>query len=160
MSNLLVVLFLASAFLIGFLANYAVNYAYLESEFPFSTDYSNWAEQPGNWISANRIEVLKDKVVIHVSDVSLSRYAATGSMLPVLGENANGLRIKPTNPEQVQVGDIVSYESNGDLIVHRVIRKGEDENGVWFITKGDNNSISDGKIYFENIRHVTVGLIY
>ena len=54
MSNLLVVILLASAFLLGFLANYIVNYAYLESEFPFSEAYSNGTEQPGKGNSLSK----------------------------------------------------------------------------------------------------------
>ena len=41
-----------------------------------------------------------------------------------------------------------------------VIEKGIDEDGIYFITKGDNNSITDGKIRFEDIEYITVGVIW
>jgi hypothetical protein len=58
------------------------------------------------------------------------------------------------------VGDIVSYRKGESLIVHRVIEKGVDEEGIYFVVKGDNNSISDGKIRFEEIEYITVGVIW
>jgi hypothetical protein len=45
-------------------------------------------------------------------------------------------------------------------IVHRVIDKGVDENGYWFVTKGDNNKQADGKVYWEDVKYVTIGVIY
>ena len=81
-------------------------------------------------------------------------------MKPLLDFNSNGIRIVPKNEEQISVGDIISFEQNGDLIVHRVVEKSEDEEGVYFITKGDNNSASDGKIRFKDIKYVTVGVIW
>ena len=90
----------------------------------------------------------------------MSRYAPSGSMRPVLNSKANGIRIKPKSPEQINVGDIVSFRRGMDLVVHRVIKKGEDSEGVYFITKGDNNDFVDGKIRFKDIKYVTVGVIW
>ncbi len=46
------------------------------------------------------------------------------------------------------------------LIVHRVVDKGVDSDGVYFITKGDNNNYSDGKVRFEEIEYITIGILY
>ncbi len=46
------------------------------------------------------------------------------------------------------------------LIIHRVVEIGEDEQGTYFITKGDNNFFSDGKVRFGQIKYVTIGVIY
>ena len=46
------------------------------------------------------------------------------------------------------------------LIVHRVVEKGIDEQGVYFITKGDNNNIDDCKIRFKDIDTVLIAVIY
>jgi signal peptidase I len=81
-------------------------------------------------------------------------------MEPLLDENSNGIRIIPKSEEDIHIGDIISFEKNKDLIIHRVIDKGVDNNGTYFITKGDNNNVSDGKIRFEDIRYITIGVIW
>lgn len=117
------------------------------------------ALSPGDWISQNQIFMNKDSIVIMVPNASLSSYAPTGSMEPVFDENSNGIRIKPADEDQIQVGDIITYGDKN--IVHRVIEKGEDEGGVWFMAKGDNNDVDDGvKIRFSDIKYVTIGVLY
>lgn len=54
----------------------------------------------------------------------------------------------------------ISFKKDGDLIVHRVIEKGVDDMGVYFITKGDSNNVSDGKVRFEDIEYKTIGVIW
>jgi signal peptidase I len=113
---------------------------------------------PGDWITKNDIILQKDKIIINVENASLSNYADSGSMLPVLDYESNGIRIVPSDAEQIEVGDIVTFSNEN--IVHRVIEKGEDEEGYWFITKGDNNDINDAKIRFQDIKYVTIGILY
>jgi len=146
-------------FLVGFLSCYLYNSVYINYETPFVIGI-NSGEYPGNWIEQEDIRVYQDKVVIYIDSASLSKYSDTGSMLPVLGAGSNGIRIKPANPEQIQVGDIISFEKSNKLIVHRVVAKGVDEKGDYFITKGDNNTETDGKVYFNEVKYVTVGMIY
>lgn len=147
-------------FLTGFFSCYALNSVYIGTESPYFVGLANSNSQPGDWVSEKNIEVLSDKVIIHVKDAVLSRYANTGSMLPTLGENSNGIKIVPESDEQIKIGDIISFEKNGLMIVHRVVAKGEDEKGKYFITKGDNNSEIDGKVYFPDVKYVTIALIY
>ena len=153
-------LLIALAFLTGFLSYYAVTNVYIDKESPFLMGFSNTNEQPSDWISTKNIEIYEDKVVIYADNPILSRYEASGSMLPTLGEDTNGIKMVPSSPEQIQIGDIISFEKDNILIVHRVIAKGSDENGDWFVTKGDNNEQTDGKVYFSQVRYVTIALIY
>lgn len=146
------------AFITGFLACYLTSNIY-NTETPYS-GLANLQGQPGDWVKENNIQVFNDKIVIYVDNAILSRYAGTGSMLPTFGDSANGIRIIPNSAEEIKIGDIVSFERNNLMVVHRVVEKGTDENGTWFVTKGDNNSESDEKIYFENIKYVTIGIIY
>jgi signal peptidase I len=81
-------------------------------------------------------------------------------MLPVFDTGANGIRIQPHSSDEIKLGDIVSYERNGELIVHRVIEIGTDSQGLYFITKGDNSAFSDGKIRFSEIKYITIGILY
>lgn len=115
-------------------------------------------EAPNDWISLNQISMTSDKIIIRVDNASLSAYAPSGSMKPVLDQGANGIRIVPTSEDQIEVGDIITF--GNDKIVHRVIEKGEDLEGVYFITQGDNNAYPDGKVRFEDIHYVTIGILY
>lgn len=115
---------------------------------------------PSDHFTNNDILVYEDKVVIKVSGARITNYDSTGSMLPTLDENVNGISVEPENTAAVNVGDIVSFWRDDVLIVHRVIEKGTDEHGLYFITKGDNAPTDDGKIRFEEIEHVLVGLVY
>ena len=98
--------------------------------------------------------------MIYVNNASIGRYASTGSMKPVLDENSHGIRIVPVSESDIHVGDIVTYEKNNELIIHRIIEIGKDENGTYFIPKGDNNPVDDGKIRFSDIKYVTVAMVW
>jgi hypothetical protein len=115
---------------------------------------------PSDFINDNKITVYEDKVIISVEGAKLSTYESTGSMLPTLGEGVNGISVVPKFPDEINVGDIVSFRKGEQLIVHRVVEKGTDEAGLYFITKGDNSVADDGKIRFNDIERVLIGLIY
>jgi len=152
-------------FLFGFLsANLVGAYFIYGFEIPASLDYlwigSNDNSAPFDFVKEKQIEVYDDKIIINIEGASLSRYTPTGSMRPVLDENSNGIRIVPESEEDIHIGDIISFEQDNYLIVHRVINIGTDEKGIYFITKGDNNGLSDGKIRFKDIRYITIGVIW
>ena len=128
-------------------------------EIPFSLFSKNITE-PSNSISEEQIKVLGDKIIINIKDASLSRYAPTGSMLPVLNENSNGIRIKVESEDEISIGDIITFKAEEGLIVHRVIEIGEDSDGWFAITKGDNNNVTDGKIRFLQIKYKTIGVLW
>lgn len=115
---------------------------------------------PSDSIEDSRIMVFDDRVVIYIDDASLSHYAPTGSMEPVLDENSNGIRVRVNSVDEIEVGDIISFKKDRISIVHRVVDKGVDGKGVYFVTKGDNNEFSDGKIRFEDVEYKTVGVIW
>ncbi len=157
-------LLIGTVFLLGFLSGvYIISSNHKVVELPLNNfGFYNFSfdKAPPDFVSEDKIQVYDDRVVIFVEGASLSRYAPTGSMVPVFDERSNGLRVKVRSVDDVNVGDIISFKKNGDLIVHRVIEKGEDEKGVYFTTKGDNNNISDGKIRIENIEYKTIGVIW
>jgi hypothetical protein len=115
---------------------------------------------PSDWVSEDDIIVLEDRIILRVANATLSDYASTGSMLPLFDVGANGIRVVPESEEDVGVGDIVSFRVGGRLVVHRVVEKGVDDDGVYFVTRGDNGLIDDGKIRFDEIEFVTVGVIW
>jgi hypothetical protein len=117
---------------------------------------------PDDWIREGNIEIYNDRVIIYIDNASISRYEDSNSMVPVLDSGVNGIRIVP-EPDDIHIGDIVSYEAGwiDGLVVHRVVYIGEDELGKYYILKGDNNTKNDPeKVRFEQIRYVTVALIY
>jgi len=126
---------------------------------PFSFIF-NSNSAPFDFVDESEIQIYNDRVVINIDGASISRYAPTGSMKPVLDAGANGIRIVPESEEDIHIGDIISFRQDSYLIVHRVVDKGTDEKGVYFITKGDNNNITDGKIRFEDIEFVTIAVVW
>jgi hypothetical protein len=156
-------------FLIGFLsANILGLYVIYGFEVPLSLDNlstfgfspNNSNSAPFDFIQEKDIKIYDDKIVIGVNGASLSRYAPTGSMKPILDEGSNGIRVKPNSEQDIHIGDIISFRQDKMLIVHRVIEIGNDKQGVYFITKGDNNNLVDGKVRFENIEFITIGVIW
>ncbi|MFW6378811.1 MAG: hypothetical protein ACOCZV_02205 [Nanoarchaeota archaeon] len=118
---------------------------------------------PGDHIKEHQIKVYDDRVELSVEHVEWARFEDTNSMDPFLDEGSNALQFVPDSPDQIGEGDIISYRKTGEgnRIIHRVVHKGVDENGVYFIVKGDNNAVSDpGKVRFEQVERVLFAVIY
>jgi|SRR3989344_5843040 len=153
-------------FLIGFLsANVAGLFLIYGSEIPtslsnFSLSFNSNNSAPFDFVKENQIQVYDDKIVIDIKGASISSYAPTGSMLPVLDKGSNGIRIVPESEAEIHIGDIITFNQDNMLIVHRVIEIGSDSEGTYFITKGDNSPINDGKIRFKDIKYITIGIIW
>lgn len=152
-----------SVFSLGFFS-YPLLIGYISggSEAPFSllSLTGKTVNSPSNFIEKESILVYSDKIVIALKGATVSSYEDTGSMEPILDSNSNGIRIQPESEDEIHVGDIISFKQNGFLIVHRVIEKGSDSQGVYFVTKGDNNAFNDGKIRFQDVEYITVGILY
>lgn len=115
---------------------------------------------PYDFISEDKISIYPDKIVLEIENYTLSKYSFSKSMIPVFDSGANGVGIKPNSEEDIHVGDIITFRQENSLIVHRVVKKGIDSEGWFFITRGDNNNIADDKIRFSQIDSVLVALIY
>jgi len=116
---------------------------------------------PADRIQKDHVQVYTDHVKISIPGVRWANFSTTGSMLPVLGSGAFALQIVPLKPDDIQVGDIVSYHYDGRIIIHRVIETGSDESGRYFITKGDNNPEADPEpVRFSQIDRIVVGILY
>lgn len=128
----------------------------------FSIEKNNLAS-PSNHLENKHIRVYNDLILLDVQDASWSVFTDTRSMEPVLNAHTNGIEIKPKSEEDIHIGDIVSYTSKyaEGIIVHRIIDKQTDEQGTYYILKGDNNPTADpGKIRFTQIHGVIVGIVY
>ena len=148
---------LAAVFLLGVVFYISLaNSGTISGFFAFNDE----SKASSNFIEEDSIEAYSDRVVIHIDDPIITRYTDSGSMEPFLSKTANGVEIKPRSENEINIGDVITFEKDGLLIVHRVIEKGKDEKGTYFVTRGDNNNIDDGKIRFEEIESVLVGILY
>ena len=115
---------------------------------------------PSDWLTPAQIEIFSDKVQLNLANAQLITLAETNSMDPLFDESANVLEILPTL-DKIQPGDIISYESLGKIYIHRVLSKNIDETGVYFLVKGDNNTLPDAqKVRFAQIKGVVIAIFY
>ncbi len=133
------------------------------AELQQNTEQTRNKPSPMDYFSENQIKVYKDRVVLNAENIQWASFEDTKSMLPVLSNETNALQIVPDCPSQIRLGDIVSYKSEyaDGIIIHRVVFIGTDEEGTYFILKGDNNPSSDpGKIRCSQIQRKVVAIIY
>jgi len=94
-------------------------------------------------------------IVILLAALILSQHmnvVVSGSMEPVfyrgdivIVEKSDFFGLQEFNPLDVKKRDIIIYNANWfpEPVIHRIIDIKEDENGVYYITKGDNNPAPD-----------------
>src|SRR3989344_3226116 len=99
---------------------------------------SREVDSPSDFLNENDIIVLDSNVVLNVKDAFLTKFADTNSMDPVLDENSNGIEVPYTKDMKLNVGDIISFEYDNFIRIHRIISIENDEQGVYYLTKGDN----------------------
>jgi hypothetical protein len=118
---------------------------------------------PSDHIKEHQIHVYKNRIIIDIENAAWARFTDTNSMDPVIDIRSNSIEISPKDPDDIQLGDIISYKSNyaDGIIIHRVVLIGYDEKGWYAILQGDNLEKPDpGKIRFDQILGVVVGIIY
>lgn len=118
---------------------------------------------PGDHVKESQIKVYNDKIELEIPNAIWSRFTNTHSMDPFLDDGSNGIEIVPQSENDIKVGDIISYQATwtDGVIIHRVISIGKDDNGTYFIIKGDNNPVQDPeKVRFNQIKGILVGIIY
>lgn len=152
-------LLLFMVFVTGILLGTVISVVDFASGLPASADVIS----PPDRIQENQIKVTDNYVLLNVKGAEWARFADTNSMDPFLDKGANALQLVPKDAADINVGDIISYRrgNSEQRIIHRVVYKSEDENGIYFIVKGDNNKVADpGKVRFEQIDRVLFAIIY
>ena len=147
-----VVLLALNAFFIIYILNKGVISGFVIS--------NNNLMSPSDFLNESSISADNTSVTFFVEKPSLIKYKDSGSMIPTLGVNSTGVVITPSSEDKINVGDVITFRKDGELVVHRVVEKGYDGQGAYFVTKGDNNNVEDGKIRFEDIESVLVAVIY
>lgn len=130
---------------------------------PLTLDVSPERPSPGDHISDKQVQVYSDRVILDIQDAEWAIFTNTNSMDPVIDEFSAAIEVVPKTEAEIGIGDIVSYVSEfaDGTIIHRVIYKGQDEEGTYFVLKGDNNPASDpGKVRFEQIQRLLVAIVY
>lgn len=120
-------------------------------------------DSPSDWVDEEQIHVYSNKVVIDVSNPQWATFTDTNSMDPVIDAGSHAIEVVPKNESQLEIGDIISYKSDyvDGTVIHRIVDMGQDANGWYCKTKGDNNPFEDpGKIRFDQIKRVLIAIIY
>jgi|TARA_B100000315_G_C14400972_1_gene506453 hypothetical protein len=130
--------------------------------FALDLDKATEVNSPSDRIKEDQIKVYNSLVIMDIERSELVSLEDTNSMDPLIDEDSNILQIMPESPEDINVGDIVSYQDDfGKVILHRVVEISEDSEGKFFVLKGDNNdSVDDSKVRFEQIKGVLVAIVY
>ena len=116
---------------------------------------------PSDWISEEQIKVYPEFVMLSIENATWASFTNTNSMDPFLDEKAHALEVQPDDPLQISPGDIISYQTIHGIVIHRVMAIGEDQQGVYYIVKGDNNTLTDPvKVRFDEVQGVVVAIIY
>lgn len=69
--------------------------------------------------------------------------------------------VKETDPDKLEVGDVITFRSAGEVLcTHRIAEVREENGSVSFITKGDNNDSADSNpVLPQNLEGKVVGMI-
>lgn len=78
------------------------------------------------------------------------------SMLPTIYAGSTSICIKDFTKEELQVNSIIVFKRSGGYVSHRIV---DIQNGS-YITKGDNNIVTDGYVKYEDVHCLVGGIIY
>ena len=118
---------------------------------------------PGDRIKEDDVNVFSNSVRIDIKNAKWRKFIDSNSMDPLIDEGTTTIEIKPKYASEIKVGDIIAYDMEGYdyAFVHRVMEIGNDVNGVYFVTKGDNFFKEDpDKVRFSQVEGIVVGILY
>ncbi len=132
-----------------------------ESKLPAALLGGQENSSPSDWVKEDQIQVHPQYVVLNVPGAQWAGFTDTNSMDPFIDETANAIEVMPADPNVIKVGDVISYQTSYGVLIHRVIGKGSDEQGIYYVVKGDNNRFRDPfKVRFDEVQGVVVAVIY
>ena len=120
-------------------------------------------QSPADRLQDSDINVFANSVRVDIKNAKWRTYIDSNSMDPLIDEGTTTIEIKPKNANEIKVGDIIAFNAEGYdyAFVHRVVEIGNDENGIYFVTKGDNYYKEDSdKVRFEDVEGIVVGVLY
>ncbi len=132
-----------------------------DKQLPINLFGGKEVHSPSDWVKEEQIRVYDDRVILDIPDAIWAGFTDTNSMDPFIDEDANAIEIFPENPQSISVGDVISYKTTYGTVIHRVVEKGEDQKGFFYIVKGDNNTFTDPfKVRYDDVRGVVVAVVY
>jgi len=94
-------------------------------------------------------------------DIWLTTVSDTNSMDPVMDYGHTCILTSDFNHEDLVIGSVVVYWNGERDIIHRITDIGDDDEGRFYILKGDNNSQPDNYIVRDwHIHWLLLGVIY
>ncbi|MBS3127024.1 hypothetical protein J4228_02570 [Candidatus Woesearchaeota archaeon] len=116
---------------------------------------------PGDWVKEEQIKIYSDKVVLDIDNPLWAIFTNTNSMDPFLDETSHAIEIQPLSPDDISLGDVISYKMGENIVIHRIVEIGEDAQGAYYVVQGDNNSSRDPTmVRFNDVTGVVVAVIY
>src|SRR3989338_3661470 len=140
--------------------------------FPFTVIYLNEKQKPGillsqerpspgDWVKEEQIKIYSDKVVLDIDNPLWAIFTNTNSMDPFLDETSHAIEIQPLSPDDISLGDVISYKMGENIVIHRIVEIGEDAQGAYYVVQGDNNSSRDPTmVRFNDVTGVVVAVIF
>ena len=119
-------------------------------------------------VKTTNVHFYNDKIVIDLPlDYYYSGNHIGNSMYPVITENTCEIVLPVKNDTVIEIGDIISFNvtkeyciKNNCRYMHRVVKKGIDNDGEYYITKGDNNLFKDRiRIRKNDINYMVIMII-
>lgn len=114
-------------------------------------------------INKNNIKFYPNKVIVY-EDFTYGVLSDTWSMLPLVDETSFFILQDITKyNKEINICDIIIWKDPNSLeqYGHRVIYKGYDKEGLFYVTKGDNTKHNDAKKIREDmVRFMVVGILY
>ena len=110
-------------------------------------EFDGWFGQNNDWYIENGIDMEE------FEEFSFKNGFNKGDIMFLVGRSA----------KNIDVGDVIVFNSfRKDPIIHRVVKKIQDDNGIYFQTKGDNNpdSIKNNLLDETNLKEdVVIGKV-
>ena len=118
----------------------------------------------------SEIKFLEDKIILDMPGdynyANVENWSIT-SMYPTIRQTSILIALKVDKETEINLDDIIIFDippkyyyENSTGWLHRVVKKGTDPEGEYFLTKGDSNRIIDPfKVRRENITHIIVAVV-
>lgn len=136
-------------------------FSFSNKQIPFNVLGGQEISSPSDWVKEDQIKVFKDKVILDIPGATWAKFTNTNSMDPFIDETSNAIELKPETADQISVGDVISYQTAYGVLIHRVIEVNQDDNGFYYLVKGDNNTLRDPfKVRFDDVKGVVVAVVY
>jgi len=120
---------------------------------------------PNDWVKPESIKYDAERGVLTIESlllgVSICNVANTGSMDGLMDYGHNVILIDHFDIDRLSVGDIVAFQVYTNLVLHRIVKIGDDNQGRYYRTRGDNCIDDDPYILRdEHIKQLCIGIIY